>query len=131
MGWETIKKYTKECGCEYVDRVNDVDRPFMCYYEWETEITKRCDKHLQEYKVLWKTKKEQARQIREEKRQVVKSHLLSSMDIKHEQRVPIKQAYAKYKANLNANYTDRSIKQSIEYGIGDILMIQKIKNIWI
>ena len=75
--------------------------------------------------------KKKARQIREEKRQVVKSHLLSSMDIKHEQRVPIKQAYAKYKANLNANYTDRSIKQSIEYGIGDILMIQKIKNIWI
>ena len=50
MGWETIKEYTKECGCEYVDRVNDVDRPFMCYDEWKTEITKRCDKHLQEYK---------------------------------------------------------------------------------
>lgn len=76
-------------------------------------------------------RKEQARQIREDKRQVVKSHLLSLMDIKHEQHVPIKQAYAKYKADLNANYTDRSIKQSIEYGIGDILMIQKIKNRWV
>ena len=78
-----------------------------------------------------KKNKEQARQIREEKRQVVKSHLLSLMDIKHEQHVPIKQAFAKYKADLNANYTDRSIKQSIEYGIGDILMIQKIKNRWV
>ena len=101
--------------------MNDVDRPFMCYDEWKTEITKRCDKHLQEYKEYCeKQKKEQARQIREEKRQVVKSHLLSLMDIKHEQHVPIKQAYAKYKTDLNANYTDRSIKQSIEYGIGDI-----------
>ena len=52
------------------------------------------------------------------------------MDNKHEQHVPIKQAYAKYKADLNANYTDRCIKQSIEYGTGDILMIQKIKNRW-
>ena len=93
--------------------MNDVDRPFLCYDEWKTEITKRCDKHLQEYKEYCEKQTKQARQFREEKRQVVKSHLLSLMDIKHEQHVPIKQAYAKYKADLNANYTDRNIKQSI------------------
>ena len=45
MGWETVETYTNECGCKYADYVIDVDRPFMCYTEWKTEVTKRRDKH--------------------------------------------------------------------------------------
>ena len=37
------------CGCEYVDYESYVGRPFMCYTEWKTDVTKRCDKHLREY----------------------------------------------------------------------------------
>ena len=48
MGWKVIEKYTKECGCEYVDKENDVDRPFMCFTEYKTIVIKRCDKHEQE-----------------------------------------------------------------------------------
>ena len=43
MGWETIKEYTKECGCECKDNELDVDRPFMYYMKWETIVTKRCE----------------------------------------------------------------------------------------
>ena len=84
MGWGIIKTYTKECGCEYADYVTDVGRPFMCYTEWKTEVSKRCDKHLQKYKEHCEKEekeREQARQIREEKRKVLKSHLVSLMDM--------------------------------------------------
>ena len=47
------------------------------------------------------------------------------MNIKNEQYAHIRQAIAKYKASLNVNYTDRSIRKSIEHGIGDVLMMQK------
>ena len=70
-------------------------------------------------------KKEQARQMREEKRKVLKPHIVSLVDIKHEQCVPIKKPVAKNKASLNINYTDRCLRKSIEYGIGDVPMIQK------
>ena len=49
MGWRVIKTYTEECGCECEDTENDVDRPFMCYTEYDTTVTKRCDKHAQEH----------------------------------------------------------------------------------
>ena len=73
--------------------VHDVDRPFMCYYEWKTDVRKRCDKHLQEYNEPCerdKQEKERKLQLQEERRQVVKSHLLSLMDIKHEHYIQIK-----------------------------------------
>ena len=47
MGLEKIKQYTNTCGCEYADKENDVDRPFMCYTEWETSVTNRYEQHLQ------------------------------------------------------------------------------------
>ena len=49
MGWRVIKTYAKECGCECEDAENDVDRPFMCYTEYDTTVTKRCDKRSQQH----------------------------------------------------------------------------------
>ena len=45
MGWEIIKEYTKACGCEYADKEHDVYRPFMCYTERETVVSKLCEQH--------------------------------------------------------------------------------------
>ena len=47
MGWDIIKEYTKDRGCEYDDKENHVDRPFMCYTERETIVTKIYEQHLQ------------------------------------------------------------------------------------
>ena len=106
----------KECGCEYADYVINLDRPLMCYTERNTNVTKRCEKHLEEYKEDCEQKEkeqEQARQTREEQRKVLKSHLVSLMDIEHEQYVLIKQAIAKYKTIHSINMTDLWIRHHI------------------
>ena len=54
------------------------------------------------------------------------------MDIKHEQHVPIKEAIAKYRAIQNMNNTNRWIRESIKYVIGDVLMVQtEHQNKWV
>ena len=53
------------------------------------------------------------------------------MDIKHEQYVPITQAIAKYKTIQHIHMSDRWIQHDINFGIGGVLMIQKIKNRWV
>ena len=43
----------------------------MCYTEWKTDVDKRCDKHLREYKECrekQEKEEERKRQIREEER---------------------------------------------------------------
>ena len=134
MGWETIKEYTKDCGCECKDAKNDVDRPFMCYTEWETFVTKRCETHLQEYNencAKEEERKKRKRQIREEQLQSLTSYLHDVMDVEHKQYIPIKEAVTKYKQVSKTNMSDRWIREDIQGKFGDVLMIHKIKNRWV
>ena len=134
MGWVTIKEYTKECGCECEDNEHDVDRPFMCYTERETIVTKRCEKHLQEYNencAKEEERKERERQTREEQLQSLTSYLHDVMDVEHKQYIPIKEAVTKYKQVSKTNNSDRWIRKDIQSSFGDVLMIQKIKNRWV
>ena len=78
MGFETTEEYTKECGCEYVTWMNDVDRPFMCYTEWKTEIRKRCDKHLQEYKEYCEKRKKRRTGKTNQRRKTTSTKITSS-----------------------------------------------------
>ena len=113
MGWEIIKEYTKECGCEYVDKENDVDRPFMCYTERETFVTKRCEQHLQEYIECCAKQEEEnenKKQIIEEQRRLIASHLHDLIDIEHKQLVPTKEAISKYREVQDISNSDRWIR---------------------
>ena len=134
MGWVTTKTYTKECGCEYEDKEHDVDRPFMCYTEWNTTVTKRCEIHLQEYNeacAKLEKQEEREKQIKEERRQLITSHLHGLMHIEHKQYTPIKEAVNKYREVIRTSNSDRWIRGTINYAMGDVLMIQKIKNKWV
>ena len=68
MGWEVVKTYTKECGCECQDKIHDVDRPFMCYTDYETIITKMCDHHKRKEEEYRKEREEYERQERQKRR---------------------------------------------------------------
>ena len=133
MGWVTFKEYTKDCACECTDAKNDVDRPFMCYTEWETFVTKRCETHLQEYNencAKEEERKKRKRQIREEQLQSLTSYLHDVMDVEHKQYIPIKEAITKYREVSKINNSDRWIRENLQCSFGDVLMIQKIKNRW-
>ena len=58
----------------------------------------------------------------------MKSHLHDLIDIEHKQLIPIKEAISKYKEVRDISNSDRWIRESIKHGIGDVLMMQKIKN---
>ena len=134
MGWTTRKAYTKECGCECEDIENDVDRPFMCYTEYETVTTSRCSVHQQEYEqhcAVRQAEREREQQVREEQRHKLKLHLHMLTTIEHTEYAPIKEAVYKYREIKRISNSDRWIQQDIRYQIGDLLMIQKIKNKWL
>ena len=100
MGWEVIKTYTKECGCECDYMVNDVDKPSMCYTEYKTTLTKRCDKHAQEHEehcAKRQAEREREKQIREEQLQLLKVHLHNLTNIEHTRYALIKEALIKYR----------------------------------
>ena len=134
MVWRVVEVYTKECGCECEDTENDVDRPFMCYTEYNTNITKRCDYHAkQEEEYLRITEERERRKIQQKKdmKELLKSHLQSLVDIEHKNYVPIKAAISKYREHFKTHNSDRWIQKHINYYIGYVLMIQKIKNRWV
>ena len=134
MVWRVVETYTKECGCECEDTENDVDRPFMCYTEYNTNITKRCVEHArqeQEYQRIIQERERREIQQKDEMKKILKSHLVSLANIEHKNYVPIKSAISKYREHFKTHNSDRWIKDHINYYIGYVLMIQKIKNRWV
>ena len=55
------------------------------------------------------------------------SHLHDLIDLEHKQLTPIKEAISKYREIQDISNSDRWIRESIKYGIGNVLMIQKVK----
>jgi len=127
MGWKEIRTYTKECGCECVDMEHDVDRPFMCYTEYHTDVTKRCDKHKQEQL----SKKKHERKIQEKREQLLKVHIDNLTSIEDTKYILIKEAINKYRDCFKIINSDRWIREYITQHIGGVLLIQKIKNKWV
>ena len=128
--WRVIKTYTKECGCEYEDAENDVDRPFMCYTDYSTKVIKRCDKHAQEYEEVCakrRAKEEHEKQIREERLQLLTLHVHDLINTEHTTYAPIKEAVNKYREAKKMMNSDRWLQRHTKYQIGDLLMIQKVK----
>jgi len=127
MGWKEIRTYTRECGCECVDTEHDVDKPYMCFTDYHTDVTKRCDKHEQERLA----KKEHKRKIREERQQLLKVYINNLTNIEHRKHIPIKEALIKYRDCFKISNSDRWILEHIRHHSGDLLLIQKIKNKWV
>ena len=127
MGWKEISSYTKECGCECVDMEHDVDRPFMCYTEYRTYVAKRCDKHEQKKRI----KKKHKHQILEEKRQVLNTHINNLTSIEDTKYILIKEAITKYRECFKIINSNRWILEYIILHLGELLLIQKIKNKWV
>ena len=61
----------------------------------------------------------------------MKSHLRDLIDIEHKQLIPIEEAISKYKEVRDISNSDRWIRESIKHGIGDVLMMQTVKNKWV
>ena len=134
MEWQVVKTYTKQCGCECDYKVNDVHRPFTCHTEYDTIVTKRCDKHSQEheeYCAKLQAEREREKQIREEQLQLLKVHIHNLTNVEHTKYAPIKEAVSKHREYKKITNSDRWIQRDIMYYIGDLLMIQKIRNKWV
>ena len=72
----------------------------MYYAEYDTTVTKRCDKHSQEHAescAKLQAEREREKQIREEQLQIRKDHLHNLTDIEHTKYAPIKEAVSKYR----------------------------------
>ena len=133
MGWKVLERYTKECGCVCEDHENDVDRPFMCYTDYSTTEITRCDTHErqhQEYCAKTQAELEHRQQLRQEKRQQLKTHLLNLAGIEHQTLAPIKEAVSKYRECNKIGNSDRWIQRDITHRIGSLLMVSKIRNKW-
>ena len=133
MGWEVVKTYTKECGCECQDKIHDVDRPFMCYTDYETIITKMCDVHKRKEEEYRKEREEyerQERQRKEEEQQKLSLYLESLQKVEHRCYVRIKEAVSKYKEHFKIHMSDRWIQDKL-HTLKYPLMIEKIGNKWV
>ena len=131
MGWVTTKTYTKECGCKCEDKDHDVDRPFMCYTEYETVTTSRCAVHQQQYEEYLAERQEEllrAEKQREEQIKVLSQHLHELSNIEHTSYTPIKHAIEKYRACRKLSNSDRWVRSALMRSVGNVLLIQKLRS---
>jgi hypothetical protein len=105
----------------------------MCYTDYSTTEIKRCDTHErqhQEYCAKAQAELEHRQQLKQEKRQQLKAHLLNLAGIEHQTLAPIKEAVSKYRELIKISNSDRWIQRDIAQRIGCLLMVSKIKNKW-
>ena len=106
----------------------------LCVIQNGERVTKICEQHLQQYNEFCAKLEEHnecKKQIREEQRQSIASHLHDLIDIEHKQLIPIKETISKYREVQSINNSDRWIRESTTYGIGNVLMIQQVRNKWV
>lgn len=127
MGWVTLKEYVKECGCKCRDCENDVDRPFMCYTDWNTVIDKRCPEHEEQYKQQCIKDEEERIQGQKEKDAILKkinSHINEIRKVETENFVPIKLLVAKFREVVKVGNTDTYVRNDLKRALGNTLEIK-------
>jgi len=128
MGWTCPNKYTLDCGCECEDWEYDVDRPFMCYTDYETRITNRCTLHQDEHNARMKLEEEyieKRRQDRLKRDEALAVYLKTLSDIEDTELVPLQYAVDKFKQVMKNTNSKSWIHDYLRSRFHEALMIRQ------
>ena len=113
-----------ECGCVYTEVEIDVDRPFMCYTDWETFV-RRCPEHKEEFERKGRQENERREQDILKREEAIETYLQSVRDTEHTGFVPIIYAVNKFRQSLKNTNSAAWVRDYLTRCFNDVLMIQQ------